>query len=231
MWQNKRSMDLEILDLGPDHYTMNEYTDCLHLLGKINRWLGGFKATKGAFNRLKNAPKSILEVGCGGGHLCKKMSYWFPHANITGIDINRAAVMEAQKYLQVHNERVKIEEQEDKNLKYADGQFDIVTTILVCHHMNDQELVDFLKESYRICSSAVIINDLHRHLLAYAGFALIAPFAFPNRLIWQDGRLSIKRSFRKKDWIHILNMAGFQKHQYELRWNWAFRWTLTLKKI
>lgn len=221
-------MDLEILDLGSDHYTMNEYKHCLRLLGRINRFLGGFNATKRAFKSLKNAPKSILEVGCGGGHLCQKMAQWFPHAKITGIDIDNAAVIEAEKHLNMQNKQVRFEKQHDKTLKYTDGQFDVVTTILVCHHMNDQELIDFLKESYRICSSAVIINDLHRHFLAYAGFALIAPLVFPNRLIWHDGRLSIKRSFRKRDWEHILHMAGFHKNQYVLRWNWAFRWTLTL---
>ncbi|MEI8366384.1 MAG: methyltransferase domain-containing protein [Parachlamydiaceae bacterium] len=230
MWQNKRSTDLEILDLGPDHYTMTEYSECLTLLGRINQWLGGFAATQRAFKRLKNMPKSILEVGCGGGYLCKKIAHWLPHATITGIDINSTAVKEAQKLFNVQKDKVSIETQDGKTLKYMDNQFDVVTTMLVCHHMNDQELVNFLKESYRICSSAVIINDLQRHFLAYASFSMIASFAFPNRLIWHDGRLSIKRGFHKQDWINILKMAGFHNGQYELRWNWAFRWTLTIKK-
>lgn len=227
MWQNERSLDLEILDLGENHYTFKEYTQCLNLLGRINQWLGGFAASKKAFKSLKNTPTSILEVGCGGGHLCKKMSCWFPHAKITGIDLNKQAVIEAQKE-QKHN--VRIEEQKSKMLPYQENQFDVVTTMLVCHHMDEQECVNFLKDSYRICTSAVIINDLQRHFLAYVTFSLIAPFAFPSRLIWQDGRLSIKRSFRKKDWIDLLKKAGFHKNQYVLRWNWAFRWTLTIKK-
>ena len=230
MWQNERSLELEIMDLGPNHYTTDEYTLCLSLLGRINRWLGGFAATKKAFKRLRGIPSSILEVGCGGGYLCEKMTRWFPHASITGIDINSAAVLEARKLFNGQKNNVCIEEQDDKSLKYADNQFDVVTTMLVCHHMDDQECIHFLKESYRICSKAVIINDIHRHFLTYVIFSLMAPLAFPNRLIWHDGRLSIKRSFRKKDWINILERAGFHKSQYELRWNWAFRWTLTIKK-
>jgi len=229
MWQKKRSEDLEILDLGPPHYTVDEYNHCLKLLGRINHWLGGFKATKKAFKRLNNAPSSILEVGCGGGHLCHHMSKWFPKAKITGIDISSAAVEQAER-LNLSNKNVRNERQPDKRLIHSDNQFDVVTTMLVCHHMKDQELVEFLKESYRVCRSAVIINDLHRHLLAYTSFFLITPIFFPNRLIWNDGCLSIKRAFRKHEWIEALTKAGFHKDQYTLRWNWAFRWTLTIKK-
>jgi 2-polyprenyl-3-methyl-5-hydroxy-6-metoxy-1,4-benzoquinol methylase len=229
MWQKKRCGDLEILDLGPTHYTKDEYTHCLKLLGRINQWLGGFKATKKAFLHLKKMPRSILEVGCGGGHLCHQMSQWFPQAQITGIDINSAAVDEARRF-NSSNKNVHCEKQQNKTLPYADNQFDVVTTMLVCHHMNDQELVEFLKECYRICRSAVIINDLHRHILAYTSFLLITPIFFPNRLIWNDGCLSVRRAFRKSEWLEALTQAGFREDQYELRWNWAFRWTLTIKK-
>lgn len=229
MWQDTRSTELEILDLDSSHYTLDEYTHCLEQLGNINHWLGGFVATRRALNRLKETPKSILEIGCGGGYLCRQMSKWFPSSCIIGVDINSSAVSQA-KIINELNSNVLIEKQPDKTLPYEDNQFDVVTTMLVCHHMNDNELVEFLKESYRVCRSAVIINDLHRHILAYTSFWAIAPIFFPNRLIWSDGCLSVKRAFRKKEWLEALNKAGFHPDQYELRWNWAFRWTLTIKK-
>ena len=33
-WQ-KRSDQLELIDLGSQHYTQGEYFDCLHQLGKV----------------------------------------------------------------------------------------------------------------------------------------------------------------------------------------------------
>lgn len=230
MWQKERSQELEILDLDSSHYTQDEYKHCLKLLGRINQWLGGFQATKKAFTHLKKNPESILEVGCGGGYLCQLMSQWFPQAQITGIDINPAAVEETRKF-NFSNKNVNSEQQQNKTLAYTTNQFDVVTTMLVCHHMNDQELVEFFRECYRICRCAVIINDLHRHIIAYTGFFLIAPIFFPSRLIWNDGCLSIRRAFHKNEWVKILTKAGFSEDQYELRWNWAFRWTLTIKKI
>lgn len=221
-------MQPEILDLGPDHYTPQEYHRCLHLLSRINRLLGGFRAAKRALKNLRQSPLSILEVGCGGGYFCREMHTWFPNTRILGIDINPEAIAHAQKH--PPGDKLSFQIQKDKTLNFPDNYFDVAISMLVCHHMTDQELIAFIKESYRICTHAVIINDLQRHILAYASFSLLVPFAFPSRLIWQDGRLSVRRSFRKKDWTALLEKAGFKKSEYQLEWNWAFRWTLTLVK-
>jgi len=157
------------------------------------------------------------------------LHHWFPEATVLGIDISQAAIDHAKKHLpEDFKKKVAFHIQDDKTLAYPDNSFDVVTTMLVCHHMTEGELLFFLRESYRVSSQVVIINDLHRHILAYISFSLIAPFVFPNRLIWHDGRLSVRRSFRKRDWLLLLEKAGFQKHQYTLKWNRAFRWTLTV---
>jgi len=229
MWQNERSYEQEILDLGPNYYTQKEYTRCLQLLARVNHLLGGFRATRKVFNTLEKKPQSILEIGCGGGYLCHFLHRHFPYAKIKGIDISPEAVDHAQNSLPgIFKDNISFNVQKDKTLDYPDNSFDVVTTMLVCHHMTDKELVFFLKESSRIASHAVIINDLHRHLLGYLSYSLITPFLFPNRLLWHDGRLSVRRAFRKQDWVALLEKAGFQKEQYVLRWHWAFRWTLTI---
>lgn len=231
MWQDRRSSSLEILDLGPQYYTQPEYDHCLALLGKINRYLGGFRATNKALKTLKTLPKSILEVGCGGGYLCHYLHKNYPETLIFGIDLSKEAIQHAKAQFSKENEgKIAFATQKEKTLLFNESSFDVVTTMLVCHHMTDEELVQFIKEAYRICSVSVIINDLHRHLLAYLSFSLIVPFVFPNRLIWNDGRLSIRRAFRKKDWSKIMEKAGFHPDQWTLKWNWAFRWTLTLRK-
>lgn len=226
MWQARRSYEQEILDLGPEHYTSEEYEHCLTLLGRINSLLGGFRATLKALKKLPT-PRSILEIGCGGGYLCRYLNSWYPQTAIRGIDISREAIAFAERH---KVENVSFSVQADKTLHFPDNSFDVVTTMLVCHHMDDEELVRFLQESYRVCREAVVINDLQRHVLAYLSYSLITPFLFANRLIWHDGRLSIRRSFRKSDWTALLEKAGFQKSRYDLKWNWAFRWTLTLRK-
>ena len=40
MWES-RSLESEIIDLSPDHYTVEEYKDCMVKLDHIGKWLGG----------------------------------------------------------------------------------------------------------------------------------------------------------------------------------------------
>lgn len=227
MWQNKRSYEQEILDLGPSHYTKKEYHHCLKMLARINRLLGGFRASKKAFQKLSPPPKTILDVGCGGGDHCQRLHNWFPEANVLGIDIAAEAIDYAKRF---STDRLTFAVQKEKSLPYETGSFDVVTAMLVCHHMTDEEFISFIKECYRISNRAVILNDLQRHSLAYLSFSALVPFIFRNRLIWNDGRLSIKRAFRKYDWIRLMETAGFKRDQYELKWHWAFRWSVILHK-
>lgn len=231
MWQNNRSNEPEIMDLGPDHYTVDEYDSCLKLLSRVNYLLGGYRAIKKAFVDAGIHPRSVLDVGCGGGYLCHQLHRWFPDAQIMGIDISPQAVQHAHQHLpQALSHAVSFHHQPSKALDFAENSIDVITTTLVCHHMTDDELIQFLKESFQAASVAVIINDLQRHCLSYIGFALISPIAFPHRLIQQDGLLSIKRSFRRADWERLLKKAGIEKNQYRLKWRWPFRWTLTIFK-
>ena len=205
MWENERSTEKELLDLGPDHYTDEEYNDCLKKLSRINSLLGGFGAMKKALKAIK--PRSFLDVGCGAGVLCQKVAHWFNETSIMGIDLNPKAIEKADRDLP-DSLRNQVSFQCEKS--FPSDSFDVVTSMLVAHHFTDDELVVFIQENYRMASKFVIINDLQRHVLAYASFSILVPFLFPNRLIWHDGRLSIKRGFRKNE-LHAL-LHGVRHH-------------------
>jgi SAM-dependent methyltransferase len=59
-------------------------------------------------------------------------------------------------------------------LPFRDGTFDLIGCSLFAHHLDPESLRLFADESLRVCSCAVLINDLVRdplHLaLVYAGF-------------------------------------------------------------
>jgi SAM-dependent methyltransferase len=48
------------------------------------------------FLSIKKRPLKILEIGCGNGWLCNRLSK-IPHAKVTGIDINRAELEQATR--------------------------------------------------------------------------------------------------------------------------------------
>lgn len=227
----KRIHTPEWLDLGPAHYTDEEYQDCLIQLDRIGRFLGGYRATFWAFDKLPKIPASILDVGCGGGQLAMRLAERYPQAFIKGIDLSQPAINFAKKALlkQAPQSRaIEFTVPSTSRLTEPLKSFDVVTTSLVCHHLSDDEIVDFLKRSISIAKEAVIINDLHRHILAGSAFSAIAPLCFPNRLILHDGPLSIKRAFKRTDWLEYLHAARIPAQAWSLSWHWAFRWILIL---
>jgi 2-polyprenyl-3-methyl-5-hydroxy-6-metoxy-1,4-benzoquinol methylase len=228
MKNSKRSSELELLDLGPSYYSKEEYEDCLYQLDRVGRLLGGNKATLDAFKKFQT-PNTLLDVGCGGGHFTIELAKQFPKAKVVGIDISSEAIEFANKRLQeTQLKNLTFELSLSPELSYPSNSFDAVTATLVCHHLQDHQLVDFFKRSYQIASKFIVINDLHRHWFASLGFGLIAGPLFSNRLISHDGLVSIRRAFKKQDWIDYLDAAEIPLEHCSITWHWPCRWMLCI---
>ncbi len=227
----QRSYAAELIDLGPTHYTLDEYHDCLKQLNKIGIWLGGNAASLEALKKMPKAPGSILDVGCGAGFFTIQMAKYFPQAKIVGIDINPQAIDFANNLLVGMPKRpanVSFILKTQPELNELPKSFDVVLSTLVCHHLDDEVLIGFLQKACLVAKQKVIINDLHRHPLAYAAFKAISPLFFRNRLIMHDGPLSVQRAFTRQEWHDYLHKAGLGKKRHSIRWRWAFRWLVEI---
>ena len=94
---------------------------------------------------------------------------------------------------------------------YADcaGEgWDVVISSLVAHHMDRDQLVAFLRFMEAEAARGWLVNDLHRHRFAYAGFPLLAALARWHPIVRHDGTLSIARSYRPGEWPPLLAVAG-----------------------
>ena len=65
------------------------------------------------------------------------------------------------------------------------------------HHFKNKELVSFLKTTIQKAKIGVVVNDLHRHKLAYYLFKLIGIFV-KNKIFKKDGLTSVLRAFKRK---------------------------------
>jgi 2-polyprenyl-3-methyl-5-hydroxy-6-metoxy-1,4-benzoquinol methylase len=227
-----RSQEKEFLDLGPAYYTHDEYIQCLKKLFRINKLFGFFRSTVKILGQFSNA-STLLDIGCGGGLFILNLSKIFPHMQMLGIDISETAINAAQQSLQTWQKknshiRVSFRCQELGQPVIPKNKFDIILATLVFHHLNDNELVDFLRQTYMAAGKAVIINDLHRHPLAHWLYRLTSPWLFRNRLITHDGLISIRRGFKREEWQQLLQQAGIRN--YQLEWRFPFRWCLILRK-
>ncbi len=227
-----RSKERELIDLGPEFYTPEEYQDCLKKLFKVSQYLGFLKSSVQALTRFP-ADASVIDVGCGGGLFLLTLSQYFPKMRLLGIDVSTAAITSAElakdEWKKKHPSiQVEFQLQPAMTLNLAKNSVDIVLTTLVCHHMDDEDLIGFLQNAHQAARCAVIINDLHRHPIAYGFYKLFSPLLFRNRLITHDGLISIKRSFTRADLKRILSLANIAF--YKITWCFPFRWQVILWK-
>ena len=224
----QRSEEKELLDLGSAYYTAEEFHHCQKMLFKVNRLFGFFNTT---VRFLKQFPKKsfVLDVGCGGGLFLLHLSNYFPAMRFLGIDISKEAIDIAKKEQKNYpNAAVLFQLEQQPTLSFPENHVDIVLATLVCHHLSDSELIEFLRLSLNIAKKAVLINDLQRSGLSQFFYRFISPILFRNRLITHDGLISIRRGFKRKEWKLFLEKAGI-KH-YKITWCFPFRWRVVLWK-
>ena len=227
-----RSQEKELLDLGSEYYTKEEYAHCLQQLFKINQISGIFNHT---VKLLKQFPNniSLADIGCGGGLFLLHLSKKYPEMQLLGIDISEEAIQLAQNELELWNKnnlnpKVTFQLQQAEEFKLTKESIDIILLTFVCHHFEDKDLIEFLKKAVNAMRTALIINDLHRNTIAYWFYKIFSPILFKNRLITHDGLISIRRSFTRKELHSLLQKADI--NNYKIKWCFPFRWSVIVWK-
>ena len=207
--------------------------DTLDKLETINRLLGGNSVTIKGLNKIlskssKTKTITIVDLGCGHGDILRdvakfgrKNSYKF---KLIGIDANNAAIDYA-KALSKDYPELSFETIDIFSDDFKKQSFDVVLCTLFLHHFKNNELIPFLKSIVQKASIGVIVNDLHRHKLAYYLFKIIGLF-IKNKMVREDGLTSILRAFKRKEIETILKKTGVN---FSIQWKWAFRYLWVLK--
>lgn len=227
MWI-KRSYEAELLD-GED-FSKEELFRNLKELQLVNRFLGGhansiriMKTCLGSGFR----PAQVIDIGCGGGDsleiLQKKFSGSLPGTVWTGCDLNPLCLEYARNHHPGNG--IRYEQADFRAIRIPEGDQVLFHASLFFHHFREEEIISFL-EYVRQSGAALIINDLHRHPLAWTGIKILASLPGISRLFRNDAPLSVKRGFLRCEWESILKKAGYS--QTQIQWAWAFRFLLYL---
>jgi 2-polyprenyl-3-methyl-5-hydroxy-6-metoxy-1,4-benzoquinol methylase len=208
--------------------------DTLDKLENINRWLGGNRVTiNGLKSILKNHSKeeeiTIIDIGCGHGDILRdvakfgrKHDYKF---KLIGVDANPTAIEYANE-LSVAYPELSFETQDIFSDEFKNRKVDVVLATLFLHHFKELELVSFLQNTSKQTKIGIVVNDLHRHKLAYYLFMILSIF-ISNKMIIEDGLTSVLRGFKRKDLESISNKI---KVKINISWKWAFRFLWIIKK-
>jgi 2-polyprenyl-3-methyl-5-hydroxy-6-metoxy-1,4-benzoquinol methylase len=204
-------------------------------LETINTWLGGYAPVLDALQRLKSRfpagrPLRLADLGSGGGDTLRHVARWARKNSVavelTGVDANQFmleyATAKSREYPEIRYRQFDIFSPE-----FQARPYDVLTCSLFCHHFTNKELVLLLWQWQQQAGVAVVINDLHRHWLAYHSIKWLTRLLGGSYLVRHDAPLSVARAFRRQDWVALLARAGIAR--YELRWRWAFRWQVIIR--
>jgi 2-polyprenyl-3-methyl-5-hydroxy-6-metoxy-1,4-benzoquinol methylase len=229
---SKRSIDIEIMD--DLNCTGEVVAQTLRELERINLLLGGNHVTIDGLQKLVKArPEKqykVADLGCGSGDILRLMHKWAIKKNmklhLSGIDANPFIVNYARDHTP-STVPIKYEAIDIFSETFLCEKFDIVIGTLFFHHFTNDQLISFFSRLKHKVTIGIVINDIHRHPLAYYAIKWLTKFFSRSTMVKYDAPLSVLRAFKKKELVEIVKKAGIT--DYTIRWMWAFRWQLILR--
>lgn len=226
----KRAYEEELMD---DLDSGGEIIDqTLRELETVNRLLGGNHVTINGLDKLlskhsKNEQIIIADLGCGGGDIMILVAKWARNkgysVQLKGYDANPNIISYAQRNCSDYPE-ISFYTEDIFSDRFKANRYDIVICTLFTHHFKDEQLISIFHQFKTQAKIGVVINDLHRHWLAYHSIKLLTQLFSKSPMVQYDAPLSVRRAFRKNELKKIMKSAKI--NTFSLKWMWAFRWQL-----
>lgn len=134
----------------------------LYLSGESSTFFAEYKAQKLAewYGKKLPARPKILDFGCGDGLMAHFVKYYFPQADVYGIDPSQDSIEVAQE---AYSHITFSSFYDDEPIPFANNSFDLIYAAGVFHHIPFEEHEHFLQELYRITKPGgyVVIMELN----------------------------------------------------------------------
>jgi hypothetical protein len=185
-------------------------------LEAINRWLGGVRATLHHFNRFARRWRlgetiRIVDWGTGGADIPRALAQWGRRRGfrleITAVDSNANTIAEARRRSAAFPE-ISLVHMDAREVPFASQAFDYAISSLTLHHLRDDEIVSLLRTCDRVVRRGIVMNDLHRCRRAWFWIWMLSRMARAHPVVCDDGPLSVRRAFTKKDLAGYAAAAG-----------------------
>lgn len=194
-------------------------------LRRINRVLGGAELSVRAIRGLLEAASAagqpipqtlrVLDVGTGAADIplaiVRARGPW--HAvHVTATD-SRSEVIDAALAISpglARRRDLSLAVADGLALPYPNGAFDVAHASLVLHHLERDDAVRLLRELGRVAAIGVVVNDLARGRLAWAGAWLLLHAMTRNAFTLHDGPLSVRRAYTRREATELLAEAGLR---------------------
>jgi ubiquinone/menaquinone biosynthesis C-methylase UbiE len=197
-------------------------------LDVINAYLGGIATTAKGLQKLSRrfppGPLTLLDIGAGG-------SRWLTRMNNVGRRLLVSSLDSNETICRLRRAKDPLEPVfcgDARTFPFEDSSFDIVHASLFLHHFSDDDVRMLLLKFLRVSKYGVIINDLQRSGLAWAGIWILTRLFSRSALVRNDGPLSVRRGFTRSELVRLC--AGLSASPVSITWSWAFRWLIVISK-
>jgi ubiquinone/menaquinone biosynthesis C-methylase UbiE len=200
----RRSREPELMDdlRRPER----EFAAAYRELTIINRRLGGIRAIERFLPRASgNANLLMLDVAAGACDVSEALLRT-RSSRIVVLDMNIKGLKLADRAWPVVGDALE--------LPFPADTFDVVMASLFFHHLSDDSCVRVLQQMWRIAKRRVLVNDLHRHPLAYVSIRALTVLFSHSRMVRHDGPVSVLRAFRPHELLDIGRRAGVPARVY-----------------
>jgi len=180
----------------PEH----EFAAAYRELKIINRTLGGVRAIERFLPPAKKGVNLLmLDVAAGACDVSEALLEKLP-CRIVTLDLNARGLKLADKSWPVVADALA--------LPFREDTFDVVVASLFFHHLSNDNCVQVLSQMWRIAKQRILINDLHRHAVAYFSIRALTALFSKSRMVRHDGPVSVLRAFRSRELLDIARRAG-----------------------
>lgn len=232
---SRRSTEPEYMDgaavEGP------EMSRALEELQYVNRYLGGVRSSLKALAQAEAEAKEtkkrleILDLGTGAADIPAAMVQWGCSqgrvVRVVGVDFNPFVCSWAQRQVE-HLSQVEVVRGDALNLPFGRKTFDYVHCAMFLHHFPQEEAARIVQTMYGLSRRGIIINDLHRHPVAFRAISWITRRWSKSSMVQHDAPVSVLRGFRSVDLEELAHLSGIAR--FSVRRYWPFRFVLLAPK-
>lgn len=209
-------MDLPDADPGKLLRTVGQFNLINRLFSRSGSVVDRFVI---APNRKTRTPVTVADVGSGGGDIMRRMvrscrDIALPVRAVC-IDRDERIVEYAKTQCRAYPE-IEVRQGDVTALPEL-GTFDYVFCNNFLHHFPDGDIPGVLRLLYAAAHRTLLVSDLMRSPLAYAGFSLFAAAFLHGSFAGFDGRLSIRKGFTRKELSGFAAEAGIPGGFHVLR--------------
>jgi SAM-dependent methyltransferase len=185
----------------------------LAYIRRVNILFGYTRSTLSHFKRFSVGWKpgetiKVLDVATGSADIPKAIRRWATRrkfdVRVVGVDLQSTIAAEAAA--SNRDRKIHIVRANALALPFADGSFDYAVTSMFLHHLDDDKVVEVLREMTRVSRRGIIAADLIRNRRAYGWISLFTLLA--NPMVRHDARVSVGQAFTRPEVVSLRDRAG-----------------------